>query len=159
MEVRCLECHTREKAKGDLVFTTREGMIRGGEGGAALKPGRPDDSELLRRVRLASADEDRMPPEKHGEPLEPVEIAALGEWIEAGAPWPEGEVLSPKSKTALPRWDAPPATGPVRAITSRTSRGKSKLPASPTCAISATGIFGTTRMPPKTVATPVRRAW
>ena len=108
LEVRCLECHTREKAKGDLVFTTREGMIRGGEGGAALKPGRPDDSELLRRVRLASADQDRMPPEKHGEPLEPVEIAALGEWIEAGAPWPEGEVLSPKSKTALPRWDAPP---------------------------------------------------
>ncbi len=29
-------------------------------------------------------------------------------WINAGAPWPDGEILSPKPKTVLPRWDAPP---------------------------------------------------
>src|SRR6478609_2781110 len=107
-EVRCLECHTPEKAKGDLVFTTREGMLKGGEGGAALKPGSPDDSELLKRVRLPADHEDRMPPKKNGDPLSPAEITALNDWIAAGAPWPEGEVLSPKAKTALPRWDAAP---------------------------------------------------
>jgi mono/diheme cytochrome c family protein len=108
LEVRCLECHTQEKAKGDLVFATRDGMIQGGDGGAALKPGSPDDSEMMKRVRLAADHEDRMPPEKSGELLEPGEITALSQWIEAGAPWPEGEVLAPKVKTALPRWDAPP---------------------------------------------------
>jgi hypothetical protein len=108
LEVRCLECHTEEKAKGDLVFATREAMIRGGEGGTALKPGLPEESELLKRVTLASDDADRMPPAKHGAPLEAGEIAALRHWIEAGAPWPEGVVLVPKAKTALPSWDAPP---------------------------------------------------
>jgi hypothetical protein len=108
LEIHCLECHTKDQAKGDLVFETREGMIHGGEGGTALKPGDPQGSPLLERVRLASDDDDRMPPKKKSEPLQPAEIAALEKWIAAGAPWPEGEVLAPKPKTALPRWDAAP---------------------------------------------------
>ncbi len=108
LEVHCLECHTPEKAKGDLILTTREGFLNGGEGGTALKPGSPDESPLLQRVKLAPDDDERMPPKKHGEPLAPEDITALNQWIEAGAPWPDGEVLSPKAKTALPRWDAPP---------------------------------------------------
>ena len=108
LEVRCLECHTQEKAKGDLVFTTRGGMIKGGESGPSLTPGNPAESEMLKRVRLAANDDDRMPPKKDCEPLAAAEIDALSRWIEAGAPWPEGEVLSPKAKTALPRWDASP---------------------------------------------------
>ncbi len=108
LEIHCVECHTPEKAKGDLDLTTREAMIRGGESGTALKPGAPDGSELLMRVERESNDEERMPPKKQGAPLGPNEVAALRQWIEAGAPWSDGEVLSAKSKTALPRWDAPP---------------------------------------------------
>ncbi len=108
LEVRCVECHTPEKAKGDLLLTTRESLIKGGESGTSLVPGSPEESEILKRVRLAHDDDDRMPPKKSGEILSPEEIAALSEWITAGAPWPNGEVLVPKSKTALPRWDAPP---------------------------------------------------
>ena len=29
LEIRCLECHTPEKAKGDLVMTTRDGADQG----------------------------------------------------------------------------------------------------------------------------------
>ncbi|MES2438379.1 MAG: PSD1 and planctomycete cytochrome C domain-containing protein [Verrucomicrobiota bacterium] len=108
LEVRCLECHTEEKAKGQLVMTNREAMIKGGDGGFSLKPGSPDESPLLKRVKLAPDDDDHMPPKKSGESLTPEEIAALSQWIEAGAPWPEGELLSPWAKTALPRWDSPP---------------------------------------------------
>ncbi len=93
-EVRCLECHRQEKAKGDLVFTTREGMLKGGEGGTAMQPGHPGDSEMIKRVRLAADDDERMPPEKSGEPLSAGEIAALSQWIEAGAPWTESHLLS-----------------------------------------------------------------
>jgi mono/diheme cytochrome c family protein len=107
-ETRCLECHTPEKTKGDLVMSTREGLITGGESGTSLKPGDPEASEILARVKLPADDADRMPPKKHGEPLSAEEIATLTAWIKAGAPWPEGEVLSPRAKTALPRWDAPP---------------------------------------------------
>lgn len=108
LEIRCLECHTRDKAKGELVLTHRDALIKGGEGGTSLKPGSPEESPLLQRVKLAPDDDERMPPKKHAEPLAPEEIAALEKWISAGAPWPEGETLSPKAKTALPRWDAPP---------------------------------------------------
>ena len=58
LETRCLECHTKEQAKGELVFETREGMIRGGEGGTALKPGDPKNSPLIERVCLASDDDE-----------------------------------------------------------------------------------------------------
>ena len=31
LEVRCEECHRPENANGELVFTTREGMLKGGD--------------------------------------------------------------------------------------------------------------------------------
>ncbi len=108
LEIRCLECHTEDQAKGDLLMTTREGLLRGGEGGTAIKVGNPEESELIRRLRLPSVDDERMPPKKKHEPLAEAEISPLVDWIAAGAPWPEGEVLAPKAKTALPRWDAGP---------------------------------------------------
>lgn len=108
LERNCVECHTQEKAKADLIMTTREAMVTGGESGTSLKPGDPSGSEILIRVKLPADDADRMPPKKHGGPLSAAEVETLSAWIQAGAPWPEGEVLSPKAKTALPRWNAPP---------------------------------------------------
>ncbi len=108
LESKCLECHTTKEAKGGLIFESREGFIKGGDSGASLEPGNPGNSELVKRVHLAADDDDVMPPKKHGPPLSANEIAALEKWIEAGAPWGEtAVVLSPRSKTALPRWDAP----------------------------------------------------
>ena len=108
LEVRCLECHTEDEAKGGLVMATRAGMEQGGDSGPSLVPGNPGDSGLLARVLLAPDDDERMPPAKHGEPLSPDQVTALRDWIQAGAPWPEGEVLAPMAETALPGWDAPP---------------------------------------------------
>ncbi len=108
LETRCLECHHPGKAKADLEMHTREAMIRGGESGAALKPGDSDASDILIRSKLPADDSDRMPPKKSGDPLSPQEIEALTAWIEADAPWPDGEELRPMAKTALPRWDAAP---------------------------------------------------
>ncbi len=108
LEIRCLECHTPGKAKGDLLMTTREEMLRGGDAGPALTLGNPDESELMLRLLLPADDDERMPPVKKGDALSPKEIEVLRDWISAGAPWPKGEVLSPKARTALPRWDAAP---------------------------------------------------
>ncbi|GAA5126709.1 PSD1 domain-containing protein [Luteolibacter yonseiensis] len=108
LETRCLECHTEDKAKGGLVLTNSEAMLKGGEGGFSVKPGSPDESPLLKRVRLAPEDDEHMPPKKSGPPLTAEEIGALEKWISAGVPWPVGEVMAPRAKTALPRWDAPP---------------------------------------------------
>ena len=58
---RCLGCHNASEAKGGLVLTTREGLLRGGESGAALAPGKPEESHLLERVEKGE-----MPPEEKG---------------------------------------------------------------------------------------------
>ena len=107
LESKCLECHTKKEAKGGLVLETREDLIKGGDSGTSLTPGNPAGSELVKRVHLPADDDELMPPKKSGPPLTPAEIAALEKWIEGGAPWNGTDVLAAKSKTALPRWDAP----------------------------------------------------
>jgi len=108
LESKCLECHTTKEKKGELILETLEGFTKGGDSGSSLQPGNPGASELIKRVRLAEGDDEIMPPKKHGPPLSTEEISALEKWIETGAPWPEGQILAPRAKTALPRWDAPP---------------------------------------------------
>ncbi len=108
MEIHCLECHRGDEAEGGLLMTTREEMLRGGDGGAAITPGKPDESSLIARLHLPADDSERMPPKKESEPLAADAVAALEAWIAVGAPWPEGVMLTAKAKTALPRWDAAP---------------------------------------------------
>jgi hypothetical protein len=108
LEHQCLECHTAKERKGELVLETRDGFTKGGDSGSSLRPGNPGASELIRRLRLPGGDDELMPPKKHGPPLSHGEISALEKWIETGAPWPEGQILAPRAKTALPRWDAAP---------------------------------------------------
>jgi hypothetical protein len=108
LETKCLECHTPQEAKGGLVLSTRDALFAGGDSGDTVVPGKPASSELIERVLLPDGDPDIMPPRKHGPRLEAAEIAALERWIEAGAPWPDGETLAPRALTALPRWDADP---------------------------------------------------
>ena len=35
LETKCLSCHCPEKTKGELLLTTREAFLKGGESGAA----------------------------------------------------------------------------------------------------------------------------
>jgi mono/diheme cytochrome c family protein len=107
LETRCLECHTDQKTKGGLLLTKREAIVSGGDTGPAFESASPEQSPLLARVRLPDDDIERMPPKKHGPRLTEPEISALAAWIGAQMPWPEGEILAPRSATALPRWDAP----------------------------------------------------
>ncbi len=108
LELRCMECHTTEEAEGGADFSSLDGMLRGGDSGPSLAPGDPDGSPLLARLLVPADDSDRMPPKKHAEPLQAGEVAALKLWVEADAPWPEGEILVPRTETTLPRWDAAP---------------------------------------------------
>lgn len=113
LETKCLSCHCPDKTKGELLMTTRENFLKGGESGPAIHAEKPAESEMLKRVHLEEDDDDLMPPK--GGPLKAEEIAALETWLSAGAPWPEGIVMAPRAKTALPDWDAPadPAIGSI----------------------------------------------
>lgn len=82
----CFECHGAEQAKGGLRLHTRERFEAGGERGPVILAGKPDQSELLRRVALPRTDKEAMP--RRGAPLTPAEIDLLRDWVAAGAPWP-----------------------------------------------------------------------
>lgn len=82
-ERTCNKCHNEEKTKGELLLTTKAGILAGGENGVVVVPGKPDDSELLLRLLLPMADEFHMPPEGKPQPTAD-EIAALRAWIADG---------------------------------------------------------------------------
>jgi hypothetical protein len=59
-------------------------MLKGGEGGPVVVPGKPEESSLIEAIRYEG--EVRMPPKKK---LKDGEIAALSDWVKRGAFWPE----------------------------------------------------------------------
>jgi len=82
---KCQSCHGPDKQKGGLRLDSREALLRGGETGPVVEPGKPDESPLIEAVRYEGLE---MPPAGK---LEPAEIEALARWVEAGAAWPAGE--------------------------------------------------------------------
>ncbi|HET6881958.1 MAG TPA: DUF1549 domain-containing protein, partial [Pirellulales bacterium] len=85
-ERSCLECHGPQRQEGGLRLDVRASALAGGDSGAVIVPGKPDESELLRRVMLPEGHEDIMP--ARGKPLARRQIEALRVWIAAGAIWP-----------------------------------------------------------------------
>jgi hypothetical protein len=82
----CYPCHSAgaNKHKGGLLLDTRAGLLKGGDSGPALLPGKPADSRLVRAVRY---DDEalKMPPKGR---LPDAVIADLERWIKIGAPDP-----------------------------------------------------------------------
>jgi len=94
---KCYSCHSSElrKVKGGLRLDTREGLLKGGESGAAaVVPGDPDHSLLLKAIRYGKDDELKMPPK--GPALAPEILRDFEAWIRRGAPDPRS---APAAKT------------------------------------------------------------
>ena len=88
-EQHCLGCHTPDNRKGDIALTTAADLREL----AYIDLDHPDDSELLALVTAAPGDDRPRMPLK-GESLSTDQIEILRQWIEAGAPWPDGRVLT-----------------------------------------------------------------
>ncbi|MEM7146729.1 MAG: DUF1553 domain-containing protein [Verrucomicrobiota bacterium] len=100
----CYECHsTAEKAKGGLLLDSREGLLKGGDTGPAIVPGRPEESLLIRAVR--HEDEDLAMP-KAGVKLDAEIVADLERWIAMGAPDPRDEPPSADEVAEDRSWEA-----------------------------------------------------
>jgi cytochrome c553 len=83
LEAHCVKCHGGEKTKAALDLVTREALLKGGESGAAVVPGKPDSGLLLKTIRH---EEDPHMPQKAAK-LADAEIAAIENWIKEGAPY------------------------------------------------------------------------
>jgi mono/diheme cytochrome c family protein len=101
---RCQTCHGRETQKAGLRLDRRErATAELASGERAIVPGKPDASELLRRVVSTDAEE-RMPPK--GEPLSAAQVETLRRWIANGADWPEHWAYRPLRTSKPPRFDS-----------------------------------------------------
>jgi len=87
----CLSCHGEKKDKGELRLHTLEDLLKGGENGKVIVPGKPEESTLYTSTILPPDDDEIMPPK--GETLTSDQADVLKEWIAAGAKWPEGLVI------------------------------------------------------------------
>ena len=79
----CVKCHTGDKPKGGLRLDSRATLLKGGTAGPAIVPGDPAKSILVEVVKYDT--DIKMPPKTK---LRDDQIAAISDWVKAGAPWP-----------------------------------------------------------------------
>lgn len=81
----CYKCHGPEKQKANLRLDSLAAMARGGRSGAAMEPGKPVHSLLIKAIKHEDADL-KMP--KDAPKLPAAALEAITEWVAMGAPWP-----------------------------------------------------------------------
>ncbi|HEY5310873.1 MAG TPA: PSD1 and planctomycete cytochrome C domain-containing protein [Pirellulales bacterium] len=109
----CLECHGPKRTEGELRLDLRDKAFAGGASGPVIEPGKPDTSELLRRISRPAGDDEIMP--SRGAPLAVAEIELIRTWIRQGAPWPEH--VQPAAHWAYVRPTRPPVPKPAEDAT------------------------------------------
>ena len=80
----CVSCHNPNKVKGGLRMDTFAELMKGGDSGSSIEPGKPESSELYRRITLPHDDEEFMP-SGGKKPLSEEETRLVERWIKAGA--------------------------------------------------------------------------
>jgi hypothetical protein len=82
----CQKCHGPQKQWSNFRVDSREALLKGGDSGAAIVPGKPAESLLMKAVR--QADENLSMPPKEEPRLSAQQIKDLETWIEQGAAFP-----------------------------------------------------------------------
>src|SRR5215475_3148668 len=89
-EAKCLRCHGGKRIESDFDLSDREGLLKGGQIGNSVVPGKSKESQLVKLITHAK--EPHMP---HEAPkLADADIARIIEWIDLGAPYDNPLVAS-----------------------------------------------------------------
>lgn len=122
---KCFACHGPDAAhrEADLRLDQRDSAVAMRDDRAAIVPGDPSASELVRRI--TSNDPDlQMPPPATGKTLTADEIAALTTWIRGGAEYQAHWAYVPPQRTSVPG-----GAHPIDALLSRTHDALGLVPA------------------------------
>ena len=87
----CHSCHSlaAQENQGGLLLDSRAAILKGGDSGEAIVPGKPQESLLIGAVNYEDYE---MPPKGQ---LSEDQIAILTKWIQTGAAWPaESEIAN-----------------------------------------------------------------
>ena len=100
----CFACHGPDarKRKANLRLDVEESAKSALKSGAqAIVPGKPDESELIERLRTDDKNA-VMPPPETGKSLTPEQVATLKAWIDSGATWEPHWSLAPIKRPTPP---------------------------------------------------------
>ena len=103
----CQKCHGPKKQWANLRLDSRAAVLRGGDSGPAIVPGKPEESLLVRAVR--QTDDDLKMPEDGR--LAERQIADLVRWVELGAPYPAAPATAGRTRDPN-HWAFRPAADP-----------------------------------------------
>ena len=101
---RCYTCHGPDSAsrEAELRLDKRDIAIANGET-PAIVPGKPEESELLKRVRSKDEFTQMPPPDSGKAPLTEQQIQLLEAWIKNGAEYEEHWAFISPQKPAVPK--------------------------------------------------------
>ncbi len=111
LSANCLSCHNAEKHKGGLDLSHRAGLLKGGEEGPVMVPGKPKESRLW-TVLAADADP-HMPPKKQ---LTVDDVELMRRWIAAGAKWDDAALARASAPRSVTLVTPPDSYQPVLAL-------------------------------------------
>ncbi|MFO0821674.1 MAG: c-type cytochrome domain-containing protein [Gemmataceae bacterium] len=110
---RCVSCHGDVKARGEYRLDNFANLLKPGASDTnPIVPGKPDESELYRRLVLDDPKK-RMPP--GDDPLTSEEIATIKKWIAAGGKFDGNPAVSLKSILPTRKHPAAPEKYPTPA--------------------------------------------
>jgi mono/diheme cytochrome c family protein len=93
LKTKCFGCHGDDSEgdlKGELDVRSRTALLKGGESGEpSIVPGKPDKSLLFKAILW----EDLEMPPKENDRLTAAQVTSVRQWIVAGAPWPDPDVI------------------------------------------------------------------
>jgi WD40 repeat protein len=82
-QAQCNGCHQPAKKKGDYIMTEFVALLKGGEEGHAIVPGKAAESNLLKLIKPDEKGKVEMP--QKADPLHATQIALIERWINEGA--------------------------------------------------------------------------
>ncbi|MFN0021626.1 MAG: PSD1 and planctomycete cytochrome C domain-containing protein [Pirellulaceae bacterium] len=126
---RCVKCHGEGKLEGGLDLRRRFLLVKGGDSGAALVEGKPEQSLLIEKISKGE-----MPPKEEGK-LDDKHLDLLRRWVAGGAPIagdkePPLETAEPPSRiTAEDRkfWSFVPPVRPSLPVLRNMDRARSAI--------------------------------
>lgn len=106
---RCFACHgpdEQHRAAGLRLDLAESVLGKAESGNLAIVPGKPAESELVRRIK--SHDEfEQMPPPDSNKKLKAEEIALIEQWVREGAPYEEHWAFRSPQKSEPPKVNFP----------------------------------------------------
>ncbi|MFN0076743.1 MAG: DUF1549 domain-containing protein [Prosthecobacter sp.] len=82
-QAQCNGCHQPAKKKGDYIMTDFVTLLKGGEEGHAIVPGKAAESNMLKLIKPDEKGKVEMP--QKADPLHASQIALIERWINEGA--------------------------------------------------------------------------